>query len=185
MPPRSRGGVRRARLATAALAALAASAPACASASAADAFAGWWHSRGNGSSLVSLPDWAAPRQPGELPLCSFHAPPGAHDERAAHDAAAAPPRRIRSLCVVGERHSGTNFVSSLLDANFAQLEDADADDAAADVADDSQTTPLVAHARFYDPLSRLPPRPGRVGHGCALQRGRRRRAAHELRCAGD
>ena len=101
----------------------------------------------------SAADWSAPRPAGALPRCAF---PGA--------AADAAPTQLRTLCVIGERHSGTNFVSALLDLNFAFDDDADADRAN---ATDALRSALRAHPRLKDGLGRVPPRPGRVGHGCA------------------
>ena len=104
----------------------------------------------------SAADWAAPsKQPGALPRCAF---PGA--------AAGAAPTPLRTLCVIGERHSGTNFVSALLDLNFAFEDDAD-DDAANATSADALRVALHTHPRLKDGLGRVPPRPGRVGHGCA------------------
>ena len=100
-------------------------------------------------SYPSAANWSLPRPAGTLPRCSFPS-----------RAAAEPAQQLRTLCVVGERHSGTNFVSALLDLNFAFEDDADAS-----TGDDSRP-PLQAHQRLIDPLGRVPPRPGRVGHGC-------------------
>jgi len=94
-----------------------------------------------------------------LPCCAF---PGA--------AADAAPTQLRTLCVIGERHSGTNFVSALLDLNFAFDDDDDDDvekDSANATADDALRHALHTHPRLKDGLGRVPPRPGRVGHGCA------------------
>lgn len=154
MPRRTRCRAATCSLLLAPLAA--ASCCACASA-AADAAASAW-----AVSYPSAANWSLPRPAGTLPRCSFPS---------ADYAAAEPAQQLRTLCVVGERHSGTNFVSALLDLNFAFADDADA------AAGDDSRPPLQAHPRLTDPLGRVPPRPGRVGHGCVCVR---RCSAREL-----
>jgi hypothetical protein len=126
-----------------------------AAAGAGDAAAGAW--------AVTFPaaaSWSLPRAPGTLPRCAFPGAPSAGPVSP----------QLRTLCVIGERHSGTNFVSALLDLNFAFEDDASAaDDKASDVNATASTPRLAlqAHPRLADALGRVPPRPGRVGHGCA------------------
>ena len=147
--PQQRRHSRRARLLRALVAAgvLCASVADAAGEAAAAQFAGFWEPRPRaryGSLVATLAAPEVRRKGGSLPECTFAFTPPA-------GAPALGP--VRSLCVVGERHSGTNFVSALLDANFAFGD-----------------TGLVPHARLLDPVGRLPPRPGRIGHGCTAHK---------------
>lgn len=154
MPRRARSSVLAARWAVVFAASITSCVALAAASGAGDASAGAW--------TVTFPaaaSWSLPRPPGTLPRCSF---PGALS-------GAAEPPQLRTLCVIGERHSGTNFVSALLDLNFAFEDDAGAADDASAVNGTASTPRLAlqAHPRLKDALGRVPPRPGRVGHGCA------------------
>ena len=84
-------------------------------------------------------DWtAAPQTPGLLPSCSF-----VSGTRRPQGGGA--PLSLRRMCVVGERHTGTNFLSALLDDNFLLMR-----------------PPLQPHPNQR--AGRVPP--GNVGQGC-------------------